>query len=612
MLAALATIAACEDSRRTVPGPNDPIARADASTSSTADAAPIGFADAMGFADALPLAPGEDARPFFDASQPNPGDDAAIVIPPAADGGAPVIAPDASGPASDAGGPPPGGSAHGAACASGPACAGGTCITGQQSWWDDPFTGGYCTATACMSGSCGAGAECFITDEATNATTCFETCMVAADCRPGYACFEPGACLPDPNPMPPTGSPIGGACTASADCAGTGASCLTTFPQGYCIIRNCSAASPCPNGADCFTVDAMGGTACLASCAPPGPAPCRSGYACVDAGACFPACTANSCAMGEVCSSRGTCEPASCTPQSCAMGTRCDMGSGQCVTDLGTPPPGPVPACANLPSWQCAGTEAFCGQILPFDPVTGPGYWNYPINGETANNQYRSFARRDMILLIKYAAAAVECLSAGWSFGNRQPLGLGDMSESNGAIPGTSINSPGHPAGTHVNGHDMDLAYFQVVAADNRLREVCPHITNGQDQLHCTAPPTDLDIWRSALFIGLLHSTPQLRVIGVDGQIGPMVESAVTQLCSGGWLNNDACNGGLSLAYETTDMGRGWFLFHLHHLHVSITNTGRPFWTPPMCLTPACDGVRHDIMQSLQPTRPILPLGHSL
>lgn len=154
----------------------------------------------------------------------------------------------------------------------------------------------------------------------------------------------------------------------------------------------------------------------------------------------------------------------------------------------------------------------------------------------------------------------------------------------------------------------MDLAYFQMTTPDNRLREVCVHERNGQDQLHCVAAPNNLDVWRTALFIGLLHASPQLRVIGVDGQVGPLVESAITQLCSGGWLNNAACNRGLALAFETTDMGRGWFLFHHHHLHVSLSNTGRAFQSieredDELCLTPACDAPRHDLLQSVSPVR---------
>ena len=97
------------------------------------------------------------------------------------------------------------------------------------------------------------------------------------------------------------------------------------------------------------------------------------------------------------------------------------------------------------------------------------------------------------------------------------------------------------------------------------LSPVCEHRVNGETQYHCVEEPSILDVWRSALFIGHLHASNQLRVIGVDGKIGPLVESAMDQLCDTGWLDNAACRGGRQLAYETTDQGRGWFYFHHHH-----------------------------------------------
>src|SRR5690606_22791199 len=99
---------------------------------------------------------------------------------------------------------------------------------------------------------------------------------------------------------------------------------------------------------------------------------------------------------------------------------------------------------------------------------------------------------------------------------------------------------------------------------------VCPHTSGSSDAYHCTGEPTYLDVWRTAAFIAKLHESPQLRVIGVDGRVGPKVESAIDQLCSSGWLTGTACNGGLQLAYETTDNGAGWYHFHHHHLHISL------------------------------------------
>ena len=70
----------------------------------------------------------------------------------------------------------------------------------------------------------------------------------------------------------------------------------------------------------------------------------------------------------------------------------------------------------------------------------------------------------------------------------------------------------------------------------------------------------------------LFHDTPQLRVIGVDGRIGELVDSAMDELCTAGYLVGTACQPRFRrLAYEVQDTGRGWFRFHHHHFHVSIT-----------------------------------------
>ncbi len=234
---------------------------------------------------------------------------------------------------------------------------------------------------------------------------------------------------------------------------------------------------------------------------------------------------------------------------------------------------GPGPDCPNLPTRDCTGAD--CGTLSAFTPVTGPGYDNYPINGETANDQYRSFARKDLQMLMKYATAFVDCKAKNWTPGNMKPLGLGDMSEADGSIPGTSIGQPGHPAGTHENGYDMDIAYYQLKGQNNYLREICPHTTGGAEQYHCTGEPDNLDVWRHALFLGALFTSKRVRVIGVDGKVGPLILNAMPTLCTSGWLPQAACNAAKNgLAFETTDTGRGWFQFHQHHSHISLKALG--------------------------------------
>ncbi|MBA3818885.1 MAG: hypothetical protein H0X17_08335, partial [Deltaproteobacteria bacterium] len=266
------------------------------------------------------------------------------------------------------------------------------------------------------------------------------------------------------------------------------------------------------------------------------------------------------------------CDPAcgtacSCTETSCGAGNRC-VG-GECVPEAGGGPgAGPGPACPSLPARDCTGPT--CGQLVSFNPRANDAWDDYPINGETAANQYRSFLRRDLMMLIAYASSKTDCKSEGWTTGNGGALGLGDMSEANGAIPGTSVGSPGHPAGTHVNGTDIDLGYYQVGTANNRLRPICEHTSStGQDQYHCVGDPTYLDPWRTAMFLGAVFESTRTRVIGVDGKAGPLLLAALDTLCTDGWLSGLAC-GNVALAYETTNMGQGWYQFHHHHAHISL------------------------------------------
>jgi hypothetical protein len=384
---------------------------------------------------------------------------------------------------------------------------------------------------------------------------------------------------------------VGAPCTQDGDCTAPGAACLKDsegWPNGYCTVVDCKAGS-CPTGSECFETSS-GNTYCLDLCTTS--SECAEGYACHPAGACIPACSsATDCDTGEICdTASGLCKDPPCTASSCASGLKCDDASGKCVPDTGNgPPPGPGPDCTGkLPQRDCTGTLAYCGELLSFDPKLGPGYEDYPINGETESNQYRSFLRRDAQMLVKYAAAYVACKAPDWKTGNGGPIGLGDMSEADGSIPGTSIGQPGHPASTHEDGLDIDIGYFQAGTVDNKLRPICEHTSGGKDQYHCVAPPDKLDLWRNTLFLGALMTSELVRVIGVDGQVGPLVEQAMPALCATGWLPQKSCTAvGKKLAYETTDQGYGWFQFHHHHQHLSTT--GKAI-TNPTAVAPELGG----------------------
>jgi hypothetical protein len=381
-------------------------------------------------------------------------------------------------------------------------------------------------------------------------------------------------------------------------------------------VENCG---ECTNpSTKCSDVTGDGYLGCLDGGYIPSGAPtaCHDGDGCSGNATCFftnsertesvcidncSACREGTCSEDQICGDSGICIPKPCVIGECPLEEVCVDGT--CIPDIGDGPgAGPGPECPDLPDFVCTGTNEYCGELIQFTPDNNPssaeydatlGYIEYPENGETWDNQYRSFLRRDVIMAMKYAAAITACKAVDWDFGNGMPIGTIDMSEADGAIPGTSIGSAGHPDGTHTDGFDIDMAYLQVNQEDNRARPICDHYENGSEAYHCTSAPHSLDPWRTAFYLGILFSHPAIRVIGVDGKVGQMVTSALNTLCEEGWLSGSSCSN-IPLAYEVTDEGNGWYLFHHHHFHTSFNNTdyGSKISTitnKGMCLVPGCD-----------------------
>lgn len=207
-----------------------------------------------------------------------------------------------------------------------------------------------------------------------------------------------------------------------------------------------------------------------------------------------------------------------------------------------------------------------CDELVWVTPVIGRGYVYEPLWWERDAARSAAWLRRDLLMVIRHAAARVACTMGG------HPIHLGDMSERYGAIPGTSSGAPRHPWGSHTGGSDIDLAYYQRGRDDNRFNPICHHMIDGVDQAHCVGPPSWLDVPRTALFIGTLFESPGTRIVGVDGHAGPILRLELKVLCLAGTLSPAACDR-IRLGYETENLGRGWFYFHSAHMHVS--------WSPP-------------------------------
>lgn len=251
------------------------------------------------------------------------------------------------------------------------------------------------------------------------------------------------------------------------------------------------------------------------------------------------------------------------------------VGEWEVYRALETPPqpgPAPGPMCDDSIPLYCVGDAAHCAEIVPFDPDVGPGYLDYALNGETPDNQYRSYLRRDVMMLTKYAAAMTECKTADWGYWNFASVGLGDMSEADGSIPGTSIGSPGHPPYTHEYGSDIDVAYYQLYSHDNFLRPVCSSFDGYYlDAFHCVDPPHGLDPWRTAMFISNLSEHPLLRIVYVDWLVGPILDDTLDEMVSRGWIDAEH-RAAIPLVYYMEGDEEQEYLFHHHHMHVSMNH----------------------------------------
>ncbi len=225
--------------------------------------------------------------------------------------------------------------------------------------------------------------------------------------------------------------------------------------------------------------------------------------------------------------------------------------------------------CADIPPRDCTGTAAWCAEVVPFDPPTGPGYDDVPLNGETRQSPTRSHLRRDVAQLIRHVAVRVHCDTRDWEGGNGAPLILGDMSGPDGAPPGPVNGRMLHPAGTHEGGRDLDVGYYQTAFFPNNfMREVCPHHEDGRDVRHCTGSPTSLDTRRTAYFVSLLSEDPRLRCIGADAEVVGPIGRAQLELMAEGVITLEQFSG-TKLCHEAEDGGQGWYRSHHTHMHVA-------------------------------------------
>lgn len=317
------------------------------------------------------------------------------------------------------------GAATGAACVKNADCAGGTCLD---------WTGGYCTKLDCDAEACDANERC-LAFQANH--LCVRGCESDADCRaPDQACktiVEGAATAKVCMGVDPGAGKTGAACGDATDCEGR-ATCLQSFPGGYCSALECDVLG-CPTGASCVKVD--GRPSCLLRCGGDGDcggtagaerrcgvlqgvtggpvdvcisgvagkalgATCRSDFECTSGTCqilgegrcsqtrrpCFVASAATDCNGAEFCQVTADSRVGLCS-QPCALGGRACPGASHCLTETSDPRVAWCrPACTGGTDTSC---NADAGLVCAFGiPVSDSGQGRYACTRKAAGGTLES------------------------------------------------------------------------------------------------------------------------------------------------------------------------------------------------------------------------------
>jgi hypothetical protein len=135
-------------------------------------------------------------------------------------------------------------------------------------------------------------------------------------------------------------------------------------------------------------------------------------------------------------------------------------------------------------------------------------------------------------------------------------LGIADLSQEDGAIPGTDVGALRHPAPSHTNGFSADVTYFRKDGRTLDDSPACPSKTRE----FCEGPH-DVDLGATAALFAYLARTKRLVQIIVD----PIMETDLGQE-----LDRLAGAGteGASHAREVLTSG---VPFHADHFHISVS-----------------------------------------
>lgn len=500
----------------------------------------------------------------------------------------------------------------GAACETAEACSlpGATCYSDASTAEPNGWVEGYCLAFDCASDdACGPEAGCFPA-AAGGAPVCMNTCGSDLDCRPGYVCHVVDGAS---SPACFAGCDAAATCPAGTTCLGElcvsdDVACSPDVPSGWCPEgERCDDGvcgkdvSACESGGDVLEPNDAPGAAVSAPAGvtedltlyegdedwfrivvPEGTI-VRVGIQLSD-----PAGDLDLVAYdgeGRLLGSRyGEQYPYSYRDQETdteVYGFYSERGGAEYLVrvvghegaqntyrlDVTSYPYVDGPSCvsAGFSFDDCAGFGDGGSGLLPFpfpdpdDSVVGGGYvW------ETFSN-YR-FARRELIMLVRDALS--ETLGA---FPGTTPLSLIDVCQIDGVTPGYDIGDPRHPASTHDQGGNIDIAYFQTDGS-NDGEIICGDGSRHEDGYCSSAAKRNhiVDLERQAFFMARLFRSPRTRVIGVDKIIAPFLSKTAARLNALPARDpRRITDAELASFSDRMAYGSGW-PYHHHHIHLSM------------------------------------------
>jgi hypothetical protein len=223
----------------------------------------------------------------------------------------------------------------------------------------------------------------------------------------------------------------------------------------------------------------------------------------------------------------------------------------------------------RCPAWEC--TTKDCSTLIPM-----PGAYSSSSNQAISDGYYietparYAYIRKDLAKLLIYAACEVDR-----KFPPTSPLSLNDIGQADGKTPGMDVKAPRHPTTTHVNGHDIDVAYYQT-DGDNNAQIICgdgsDQNANGRqgkynDGYFCTTSTSIVDWDRQVWFLAKLFESNKARVFGIDQMLVRSLEQKVNEYAARGEISRAVAE---SFSSQIGWGQKGGWAYHHHHIHLSF------------------------------------------